>query len=224
MDANSLAVIDRKRAHPKLDSLCGIDDAPGQTLMLAAERHQSEFAVAVGDPQGRASTRFSPSDLGESLAAVTQARAWPEENRLYARFATRDPFDPGKIHQDPSLLVIREGRVSFASSELRRRFAPLARLSLDHAWTLDRTAGRLWFAARSTEEGQPTAALLLGVNARTLRADAPVEVPDVAAILALHPVPDGAIALVKLTAGGMGLTRARMTAGGLSLTTQRLPL
>ena len=221
LDAQTLAVLERKKAQPKLDSLCGVDGELDLALTVAAAKHRSEYLLAATDLGGKPQQRYSETDVGEPLADVRQAQAWPEENRLYARYASVEPFQ-GRIVAEPSLLVTKNGRVMFASTDLRRRFAPMAPLVLDHAWTLDPAAGRLWFAAQSSE-GDKTA-LLLGVDARTLRADKPVAVEGVARILALHPVPDGAVALTRLSAGGYGLTRARMDAGELRLTTQKLPL
>ena len=119
--------------------------------------------------------------------------------------------------------VLRGGRVIFASSDLRRRFAPADRIAIDHAWTLDPAAGRLWFAALSTDDAAP-GAFLLGVDARTLRADKPVALTGVQRVLSLLPTTGGAAALCRQQAGGYALVRAQMTADGLSLTTHKLPL
>ena len=224
IDARTLEVLDRKKAQPKLDSLAGIDGAPGEAILVPALKHRGAFAMAVADTTGHPLQRFSSDDVGEPVADVLQAQAWPAEGRIFARYGVRDPFQPDRITRDPSLLVIKQGRIAFASTDLRRRFAPLSPMRLDHAWTLDPAAGRLWLAAVSTAEGEAQDALLLGVDARTLRADKPVAVADVTRILALHPVTDGAVALTRLRAGGYGLTRATMATGALQLTTQRLPL
>ena len=223
VDATTLAVLDRKRAQPKLDSVAGVDGQPDALLAVAAPKHRADYALAVVDAGGHAQMRFAENDVGETIAAVREATAWPAEERIYARFAGINPFN-GQMTQEPSLLVIKSGRISFASTELRKRFAPLDKLAIDHAWTLDQQAGRLWFAAQSTAEGETHDAMLLGVNARTLRSDKPVALEGVARILALHPAAEGAVALSRLHAGGYGLTRAVLRDGSLALTTQRLPL
>ncbi len=223
VDATTLAVLDRRKAQPRLDSLAGVDGQPDAVLTVAAPKHRADYAVAVTDVAGLAQLRFAESDVGESISAVREATAWPAEERFYARFVGVNPFT-GQQHQDPSLLVIKSGRITFASAELRKRFAPQDKLAIDHAWTLDQHAGRLWFAAQSTIEGEEDGAMLLGVNAKTLRSDKPVAVAGVERILALHPVTEGAVALSRLRAGGFGLTRAILQGGTLALTTQRLPL
>ncbi len=223
LDSATLAVLDRKKAQPKLDSLAGIDGQPDALLTVAAPKHRADYALAVTDAGGQPRLRFSENDVGEAVAAVREVTGWPAQDRVYVRFAGINPFS-GQPTQDPSLLVIKSGRVTFASAELRKRFAPLDKLAIDHAWTLDQHAGRLWFAAQSTVEGAENGAMLLGVDARSLRSDKPVTVDGVERILALHPVADGAIALTRLHVGGFGLTRANLQSGTLSLTTQRLPL
>ncbi len=223
LDAATLAVLDRKKAQPKLDSLAGVDGQPDALLAVAAAKHRAEFALALMEPNGQAQLRFSEADVGEPIAAVREAMAWPAEERLYARFSGFNAFS-GQLSHEPSLLVVKNGRITFASTELRKRFAPLDKLQIDHAWTLDQHAARLWFAAQSTLEGEENGAMLLGVNARTLRSDKPVAVEGVERILALHPALDGAVALTRLRAGGFGLTRATLRDGSLALTTQRLPL
>ncbi len=223
IDAVTLAVRDRKKAQPKLESLAGIDGQPDALLTVAAPKHRGEYAMAVTDVTGQPRLRFGENDLGEAIAAVREATGWPAEERVYARFAGINPFS-GQQTQEPSLLVIKGGRITFASGELRKRFAPLDKLAIDHAWTLDEHAGRLWFAAQSTLDGEENSAMLLGVNARTLRSDKPVAVEGVERILALHPMVEGAVALSRLRGGGFGLTRAILRDGSLALTTQRLPL
>lgn len=223
VDARTLAVLDRRKAQPKLESLAGVDGQPDAVVTVAAPKHRADYALAVTDVGGQARLRFSDVDVGESISAIRAATAWPAEERIYARFVGVNPFN-GQANPDPSLLVIKSGRITFASAELRKRFAPQDKLALDHAWTLDQHAGRLWFAAQSTLEGVENTAMLLGVNAKTLRSDRPVAVEGVERILALHPVSEGAVALSRLRGGGFGLTRAILQDGTLALTTQRLPL
>jgi hypothetical protein len=223
VDARTLAVLDRKKAQPKLEGLCGVDGQADLLLAVAAPKHRAEYALAAVDASGQTRMAFSEADVGEAIAAVREGVGWPAEERIYARFAGINPFS-GEHTQEPSLLVIKNGRISFASTELRKRFAPQDKLAIDHAWTLDQHAGRLWFAAQSTQEGAENGAMLLGVNARTLRPDKPVAVAGVARILALHPVAEGAVALGRLAAGGYGLTRAVWQDGTLALTTRTLPL
>ena len=225
IDAASLAVVDHRRTQPVLASVCGIAGLPDRTLVATTvrERQTGGWAVALADDRGEPLQRFSNEDVGEAIAGLRDAVAWPAQDRIYASFSVFDPFEPTKVHAEPSLLVLRGGRVIFASSDLRRRFAPADRIAIDHAWTLDPAAGRLWFAALSTDDAAP-GAFLLGVDARTLRADKPVALTGVQRVLSLLPTTGGAAALCRQQAGGYALVRAQMTADGLSLTTHKLPL
>ncbi|MBI5608811.1 MAG: hypothetical protein HY902_08005, partial [Deltaproteobacteria bacterium] len=164
------------------------------------------------------------ADLGEYVAGVRAAVAWPEQDRVFARFTYHDPFDATTIRDEPSLLVLRQGRVVFASSDLRRRFAPLEPIAVDHAWTLDRAAGRLWFAALPTAHAPAEDALLLGVDAKTLRADPAVAIPGAARVLSLIGVPQGALAFCRMRAGHYSLVRVGWRDGAAQLTEHRLPL
>jgi hypothetical protein len=176
------------------------------------------------DAEGQVVRSWRDDDVGEQVGAVRKAMGWPQQDRIYASVACIDPFDGRTLHDVPSLVVIRGDRVVFASTDLRRRFAPLERLTIDHAWTLDPVAGRLWFAALPTEGADGRDALLLGVDARTLRADRPLPLHGVARVLALQPVPEGAIALCRGHEGQHTLVRATVVDGATQLTAHRLPL
>lgn len=225
LDAETLQVVEQRKTLPGLASLCGIEGLPDRTLITTTprERQKGGWAAALADERGEPLQRFSNEDLGEAIAGFRQAVAWPAQDRIYASFTVLDPFEPNTVHGEPSLLVLRGGRVVFASSDLRRRFAPADRLAIDHAWTLDAVAGRLWFAAVSTDEATP-GALLLGVDARTLRPDKPVPLVGTRRILALLPTLGGAIALCRQDAGGYALVRANLGDDGLTLTAHKLPL
>lgn len=222
VDPATLDVLDYRKTAPLLESMTGIDGLPDQGLAIAAPRHRQAFALAQVDDHGQALHAFPSDDVGEPVATLRQAFAW--QDRVYASFTTRDPFGlDANLRADPSLLVLRAGRISFLSSELRKRFVPMERMTIDHPWTLDAAQGRLWFAALPYE-GEGKEALLLGVDARTLRPDKPVVMDTVERVLALLPTADGVIALGRLVGGGFALTRGRMEPGGLALTTTRLPL
>lgn len=225
IDAANLAIVDSRRTQPALASVCGIAGLPNRTLIATTlrERQTGGWAVALADDRGEPLQLLTDQDVGEAIAGLREAVAWPAQDRIYASFSVFDPFDTAKVHAEPSLLVLRSGRVTFASSDLRRRFAPADRIAIDHAWTLDPAAGKLWFAALSTDETAP-GAFLLGVDARTLRPDKPVALTGVRRVLSLLPTTGGAAALCRQEAGGYALVRAQMTPDGLSLTTHKLPL
>lgn len=223
VDPVTLTVLDYHKTTPLLESTTGIDGAPDQGLAITAPRQRQQFAIALVDEQGQPLQAFTQDDVGEPIAGLRQAFAWPAQDRVYASFTTRDPFGlDANLRGEPSLLVLRAGKISFLSSELRKRFLPTQPVTIDQPWTLDAAQGRLWFAAIPHETGQ--SALLLGVDARTLRPDKPVTMEGVERVLALLPTADGVVALVRLHGGGFGLTRARMGTEGLALTTTRLPL
>ena len=223
LQTGTLEVLDYHKTAPMLESTTGIDGAPDQGLTITGTRHRQQYALAMVDEQGQPQASFSHEDVGEPIAGLRQAFAWPAQDRVYASFTTRDPFGlDTNLRGEPSLLVLRGGKISFLSSELRKRFLPTQPVTIDQPWTLDAAQGRLWFAAIPHETGQD--ALLLGVDARTLRPDKPVAMAGVERVLALLPTSDGVVALVRLQGGGFGLTRARMGTDGLALTTTRLPL
>lgn len=226
-----LEPLDYHRTTPPLASLTGIDGGDDQAVVVAQQRSRDAFAVALMDAEGEPIARLSTEEVAEPIAGIRHAIAWPAQDRIYASFDTYDPFGlDTQLRSGPSLLVLRGGNVSFASSELRRRLAPADRITIDHAWTLDPAQGRLWFAALPMDGDAPDApesakdALLLGVDARTLRPDKPAAVQGVARVLALLTTTDGVVALSRMHGGGYGLTRARVGDAGLALTTTRLPL
>ena len=225
IDAESFEVRSQLRHKPPLQSLCGVAADPAGLLVSTTTdaRRKRGFALARYREDGEPLAEFDQQTLGEPLLGVRRAVAWPEEQRLYASYSLFDYFDPKRMHDDPSLLVLREGRVVFASAELRRRFAPNAPIVIDHPWALDRENGRLFFAALPRDDAEADASLL-GVDARTLRPDAPVALEGVARVLSIDALPDGAVALCRLRAGGHGIARARRDGERIALTIDKLPV
>jgi hypothetical protein len=221
----TLTVLDQRRTATPWRGACGVAGSRHVLAALAPRPGRGDQDhVWCCDERGEPNVRLSMEDVGEAVGGFRAAYAWPQESRLYAAFDEPDPFDPATVHREPSLLVLRQGRVSFASSDLRRRFAPSERVVVDHPWTLDPVSGRLWYTLLPTDGPAPRTALLLGVDARTLRPDRPVAIAGVEHVLALAAMPDGAVGLAALHGGGYGLCRARMVDGELALTTQKLPL
>lgn len=227
LDSQTLEVRSHKRFTPALAGSQPVQHWPGRHLVVAHARERQggqQWALALLDDDGAVQNRWRDADIGEWVAGLRQVVAWPETERIYASFTTHDAFDPGTVRGDPSLLVLRGDKVVFASTDLRRRFFPLEPLAIDHAWTLDPAAGRLWFAALPTEGPAPRDALLLGVDAKTLRPDRPAQLEGMARVLSLMAVADGAVALCQTHAGSYSLVRAVVTSGQLQLTAHKLPL
>jgi hypothetical protein len=226
IDARTLEVVDQRKSQPGLENLCGIEGLPGPLLVATSvrERNRAVWIAALTDGRGEPQHKFAAADLGEQIAGFRAAVAWPAQDRIYASFNVFDPFDPATLHTGPSLLVLRAGRVSFASSDLRKRFAPADRLALDQPWALDPVGGRLWFAAVPLEGEGERDACLLGVDARTLRADRPIPLKGIQRIVAIQPVEDGAIVLCRAHGGSWSLMLAQVGESGLSLTPHGLPL
>ncbi len=227
LDSRSLEVLSHKRFVPALAGSQQIEHWPGRHLAVAHSRERQGgqgWALAILDDDGQVLRRWRDADVGEWVAGLRQVVAWPEADRVFVSFTYHDPFDPNVIRDEPSLLVLRADKVVFCSTDLRRRFFPTQPLQIDHAWTLDPVAGRLWFAALSSEGQGPRDALLLGVDAKTLRADQPAVLPGVARVLSLMPVADGVVALCQTHAKAYTLVRGVLNQGDLQLTTHKLPL
>lgn len=226
VDARTLEVVDQRKSQPSLENLCGIEGMPGPLLVAtsARERTRAAWIAALTDGRGEPQHKFAAADLGEQIAGFRAAVAWPAQDRIYASFNVFDPFEPGVLHAGASLLVLRAGRVTFASSDLRKRFAPADRLAVDQPWTLDPAAGRLWFAAVPLEGEGERDACLLGVDARTLRADRPIPLAGIQRIVAIQSVEDGAVLLCRAHGGAWSLMLAQVGESGLSLTPHGLPL
>jgi hypothetical protein len=227
LDSQTLEVRSHKRFTPSLAGSQPVQHWPGRHLVVAHARERQggqQWALALVDDDGAVQNRWRDADIGEWVAGLRQVVAWPETQRIYASFTTHDAFDPSNVRGEPSLLVLRGDKVVFASTDLRRRFFPLEPLAIDHAWTLDPAAGRLWFAALPTEGPAPRDALLLGVDAKTLRPDRPAQLEGMARVLSLMAVADGAVALCQTHAGSYSLMRAVVTSGQLQLTAHKLPL
>ncbi len=225
IDSATLEVTDRRRTQPNLLSICAVEQRVRTILATShpAQRDHRRWALALLDDGGEPIATWTDQALGETIGHIARAIAWPDQDRIYASFTTIDPFDRQTIAAQPSLLVLAGDRVSFCSTDLRRRFFPMAQFTVDHAWTLDPRAGRLWFAALPKDDAAGDA-LLLGVNAKTLRADEPQPIAGATRILALMAVPDGAVAVCRMRAGHFALLRATWSAGSLQLTTHKLPL
>lgn len=227
LDAATLEVISHKKTLPNLASAVAVQHLPDRLLVAVHSRDRQSaksHAVALVDGDNKPIFTLSDQEIGEWVAGFRTAIAWPEQERIFARFLHLDPFDPNQTRDEPSLLVLRQGRVVFASTDLRRRFAPQERLTIDHAWTLDPVAGRLWFSALPPQGGGSAEALLLGVDARTLRPDPAVTIAGAERILSLMPIAEGAVALCKMQQGHFSLVRALWAGGRLELTAHRLPL
>lgn len=225
IDAATFEVESRQRFKPPLRGLCGVANDPEGLLVTTAQaaRRKREFALASVDLAGKPLLRFDQQTLSEPLLDIRRAIAWPQEEMLFASYSMFDFFAADRVHQEPSLLVLRQGRIVFASAELRRRFAPNAAITVDHPWALDRETGRLFFAALPRDE-QDADASLLGVDARTLRPDLPIALSGVQRVLSIDALPDGAVALCRLRAGGHAIARARRDGANIALTIDKLPV
>ncbi len=226
VDADSFEIISWTRPRPALMSAVGVANDPTGVLALTTLEARRKRAYALGrlDGAGRTRAEIEEGDLGEALAGLRRAIAWPEQDRLYASWQGMDPFDPERTIDEPSLLVLRGDKLVFCSAELRRRFATKAALVIDHAWTLDRANGRLWFAALPRGDQGPGPASLVGVDARSLRPDAPVTLDGVERVLGVHGLDDGAVAFCLLQGGGHALASLRRNDGEIALTIDRLPV
>ncbi|MBM4345862.1 MAG: hypothetical protein FJ100_21020, partial [Deltaproteobacteria bacterium] len=227
LDSETLEVVGHRRAVPALASLTEISGWPGHALATThlAARQRGAFALAVLDSKGAPLRTFDTQAISHDLDlwGVGRAFGWPEQDRVYASFSVVDPFNPDRASDGPSLLVLRGDRVQFCSNELRRRFFPMQRLTVDRAWTLDRAASRLWFAALPIE-GEGADAVLLGVNASNLRADDPVALPGVQRVMHIGGVAEGAILVCRMRAGHYALLRVVLAEGGPVVTAHKLPI
>ncbi len=228
VDADTFEAVSVDRHKPALSSLVGVAGAPDALLAATEPEARARRAWAVGrfGEGARPEATWSQDEVAEPVAGLRAAVRWPEQERIFAAYDTFDLFDADKVQRPPSLLVWRKDRIVFASSDLRRRFAPMERIVVDHAWTLDAAAGRLWFAALPRQDHEESSdAMLLGVDARTLRADAPVALEGIARVLAIEPVADGAAALCRRQEGKHAVARARVDERGrISLTIDPLPV
>lgn len=231
IDARTLDTRDSSRHKPALIGAVGVRHQPGAVLVATSAESRARKAWAAGllDTSQRAGAaptlELTQDDLVEPVAFFSRAIAWPEQRRLYASYSVFDVFDAEEVRATPSLLVLKDDRIVFASTDLRRRFAPVEKLIIDHPWTLDTRSGRLWFAALPRQDAEQQDALLLGVDAQRLRADQPVALQGVARVLAIEPVVDGAVALCRLHEGRLAVTRARVDERGeIALTIDALPV
>ncbi len=227
LDPETLEPVGHRRTAPVLSSLTEVAGWPGQALCATqlAARQRGAFALAVLDGKGNPLRTFDTQAISHDLDiwGVQRACGWPQEDRIYASFSVVDPFNPDQATDGPALLVLRGDRVQFCSNDLRRRFFPMQRLTVDRAWTLDRAAGRLWFAALPTD-GDGADALLLGVNAKTLRADEPIALPGVQRVLHIGAVNEGAVLVARMHAGHFALLRVVLADGAPAVTVHKLPI
>lgn len=226
IDAETFEVISSMRHKPPLASIATISNDPEGLLAATTPeaRRKRAFAIARYDFEGKASAQFDQETLGEQLAGFRSAVAWPEESRLYASYSSFDYFATDRVNASPSLLVLRDNRIVFASNELQRRFAPTASVVIDHAWALDTASGRLWFATLPREGVGHGEASLLGVDARTLRPAPATALAGVERVLHIAALPEGAVAFCRLAGGGHGIARVRSDDGDDKLTIDRLPI
>lgn len=229
IDAATMKVQRVDRHRPALASLRGVRNRPDAFLVAstADARARRGWAVALydGAQQAQASPCLTQQELGEPVARLTKAIAWPDADRLYASYSVFDVFNPAEVQATSSLLVLRGDKLVFASADLRRRFAPTEKLVIDHPWTLDTRSGRLWFAALPRADADDQDAMLLGVDAERLRADPPATLKGVQRVLAIEPWASGAVALCRMHAGQLAVARAHVDGrGDLALTIDGLPV
>ena len=225
VDPESMEVLSGDRHKPALNGICAVEHANGCLATTKPEqRVRRSYAMTWLDGSGPARATWSQEQLAEALASPKRAIAWPEQDRVFASYNSFVPFEPDKQVSQPSLLVLRGLRPVFASSDLRRRFAPIEKITVDHAWALDPANGRLWFAALPRHDADHDDAMLLAVNARSLRAEKPRALPGVKRILALQPLVDGVAALCRLHEGQLAVARAVAVDGDLELRLDKLPI
>jgi hypothetical protein len=224
LDGQRLDLLARSKSKPDiLHAAPCIGDATTAWL-VPHPKARTGFALGSADLTGTWQAQWRADEVGEPLAGLSQVEAWPDQDRIFARYVSRDPYDD-RLQASPSLLVVKSGRVHFASNELRRRWMPLQPLQLDSAWTLDREGGALWFAA--LPEGPTTAGscAVLAVDARTLRAQPPLFLPEMAQVRAVLADRGQAACLCLGRAGEWWLIQIDRTAEApTELTRLRLPL
>lgn len=227
IDADTLDVISHDRVKPALASVVGVRGAPESLLAASTPdaRRRRGWAVARFGVESKPEQTWTQDDVAEPVAGFSAAVAWPEQDRVFAAYDSFELFGGAEVQRNPSLFVLRGERIVFASSDLRKRFAPMEKIYVDHAWTLDPAAGRLWFAALPREDHDGKDAMLLGVNARSLRPDAPAALEGMARVLAINAVDDGAAALCRNHEGRHAVARARVDERGkIALTIDPLPV
>ncbi|MCO4760167.1 MAG: hypothetical protein KC502_01605 [Myxococcales bacterium] len=227
IDADTLDAVAHDRVKPSLAGVTGIRGAPETLIATTTPEVRMKRGWALGrfGESAHPEKTWSQDEVEEPIAAIRRAIAWPEKERIFASYDTFDMFDVSQVHRNPSLFVLRGDRIVFASSDLRKRFAPMERIVVDHAWTLDPTAGRLWFAALPRQDHGGEDAMLLGVNAEKLRADPPVVLEGVARILAINATDQGAAALCRTHSGKHAVAHARVgDRNEISLTIDHLPV
>ncbi|MBP47833.1 MAG: hypothetical protein CMH53_07825 [Myxococcales bacterium] len=195
----TLTSVDITRVKPPLRHIGVVQGRPGHLMACSdlSQRSRGDWALGRYDCELQLQHHWDQQQLVEPIAALNKTIYWAEEDRVFASYDLYDPFNPEAVNRHPSLAVWRGQQLVFASSDLRRRFAPTNKIVVDHPWTLDPAAGRLWFAAQPRADNDNQDAMLLGVDARTLRPQ-PLKVLEGAArILAIHAVEQGAAALIR---------------------------
>lgn len=219
LDPEELTPLGRSRCKPDWWAVAG--DAQGRCWAVPVPAARAGFALAQLGADGSVSHTWRADDVGESIAALTEVLPWPAGERTFARFASFDPYD-GRVSAQPSLLVLRGDRITFASSELKRRFLPMSPEQLGEAWALDADAGVLWFALQGA--GQSGGGLL-AVDARTLRPQQPLLLGPGLQVLSLAASEGDVLALAGSADGGLWLIRATAQDGApRELTRFGLPL
>ncbi len=223
---DGLEVRSQERCKPPLAGATPIEGGDGAWLATTtiAARSRRAWAAARFEATGKQAASWDQIELEEPVARFTRAIAWRESQRVFVRYSWHDAFAGDQVYDGPSLLVLRDDRIVFASADLRRRFAPSEPLVLDRAWAFDAVNGRLWFAAVPREDDDQVDALLLGVEATRLRADRPLAIEGARRILAIEAVDDGAAVLARTHDGPLAIARVRRTDGAPTLTVGRLPV
>ncbi len=225
VEVDGLEPVASERPKPGLAGICAVRHGAATLATTdATQRFGRSWAMARYEDDGKQAHTWTQDDLAEPIATPKKAIAWPDQDRIFASYTTFDLFEAGKVVQQPSLLVMRGDRPVYASSDLRRRFAPVEKLVIDHSWTFDPVNGRLWYAALPRHDSDSQDALLLGVDASTLRADKPRPIEGAKRILAIEALDDGAAALCKLHDGKLAVARAMATDGSLTIRIDKLPV
>jgi hypothetical protein len=224
LDGKRLDLLARTKSKPDILHAAPCSGDPTTAWLVPHPKARAGFGLGSADLAGTWHTQWRADEVGEPLAGLAQVEAWPAQDRTFARYLSRDPYDD-RLQASPSLLVVKSGRVHFASSELRRRWMPLQPLQLDLAWTLDRTGGVLWFAALPEGPTSAGSCAVLAVDARTLRAQPPVVIPEMAQVRAVLADHGQAACLCLGQAGDWWLIQLERGAEApTELTRLRLPL
>jgi hypothetical protein len=224
LDGQRLDLLARSKSKPDILHAAPCIGDPTTAWLVPHPKARAGFALGSADLMGTWQAQWRADEVGEPLAGLSQVEAWPDQDRTFARYVSRDPYDD-RLQASPSLLVVKSGRVHFASTDLRRRWMPLQPLQLDLAWTLDRAGATLWFAALPDSPTTASSCAVLAVDARTLRAQPPLFLPEMAQVRAVLADSGQAACLCLGQAGEWWLIGVeRNTEAPTELTRLRLPL